>query len=57
MVSSVLCITLQVEHTKNAIVLTAKQVCGMKCQSSESFNIVFLHVTLVLPYSKKMFLA
>ena len=27
-----------------------------KRQSSESFNSVFLHVTLVLPYGKKMFL-
>ena len=27
----------------------------MKCHSSESFNSVFLHVTLVLPYSKFCF--
>ena len=29
----------------------------MKHQSSELFNSVFLHVTVVLPYSKKTFLA
>ena len=43
---------------RNAIVYWQwKQVREMKHQSSESFHSVFLHVTLVLPHSKKTFLA
>ena len=38
---------------RNTIVLTAKQVCEIKRRSSESFNSVFLQVTLVPPYDKK----
>ena len=34
-----------------------KQVRETKCRSSQSFNIVFLHVTLVLQYGKKTFSA
>ena len=56
MVSSVLRIMSQVEHTRNAIVLTVKASLWTKCRSSESFNSVFLHVTLVLPHGKRTFL-
>ena len=41
------------EHT----VFTVKQVCETKRQSSELFNSVFLLSTVVLSYSKEMFLA
>ena len=57
MVSSVLHITSQVEHTKTQWYWQWKQVCKTNCLSSKSLNSVFLHVTLVLPYDKKMFLA
>ena len=33
-----------------------KQVCKIKHQPAESFIGVFLHITLVLPYSKRIFL-
>ena len=57
MVSSVLRITLQVEHIKkrSSIDSESKSV-KRNVGSSELFNSVFLHVTLVLPYGKKMFL-
>ena len=42
---------------RNAIVLTVKaSLWNTKRRSSELFNSVFLHVTLVLSYSKKTFL-
>ena len=33
------------------------QVCEIKRRSSESLNSVFLHITLVLPYGKRMCLS
>ena len=57
MVSSILRITSQVEHTKKCNDNDSESKSEMKCQSSESINSVFLHVTLILPYSKKTFLA
>ena len=59
MVSSVLHITSHIEHTKkhNSIDSESKSMKQITHQSSESFNSVFLNVTQVLPYNKKMFLA
>ena len=55
MVSSVLRITSQVEHTTWQW-KQWKQVCEAKRRSSLSANSVFLHVTLVLSCGKKPFL-
>ena len=57
MVSSILHITSQVGHTKKRNSIDSESKSETKLQSSKSFNSVFLHVTLVLPYGKKMFLA
>ena len=57
MVSSVLRVASQVEHTKkrNSIDSESKSV-KRNSDHQNRFNSVFLHVTLVLPYGKKMFL-
>ena len=56
MVSSVLHITSQVEHTKKRNSTDSESKSETKHRSSELFNSVFLHFILVLPYGKKMFL-
>ena len=55
MVYSVLRITSQVEHTQKRNSIDSESEPEKKRRSSESFNCVFLRVTLVLPYGKKMF--
>ena len=57
MISSILCITSQVEHIKKCNSIDSEGKSVKKCQSSELFSNVFLHVTLVLPCGEKMFSA
>ena len=58
MVSSILCIMSQVEHTKkrNSIDSESKSVKRNVVHQNRLTVCFYMHVTLVLPYGKKIFL-